>query len=128
VRQSQDGLSLKEVIAIAQAGHAAPVAFALGGIIALLTGLSYARLGLCFQSDGGSFTFLEHAFENRNVAGIGGWLLLVGYVGTLALYAYTFGIYGSAMLGDPDGLPMGILAPQSLLDWKYQSIRSLESF
>lgn len=127
MRQSKDErLSLKEVIAmgvggmvgggifsvlglaIAQAGHAAPIAFALGGIIALLTGLSYARLGLCFQSDGGSFTFLEHAFKNRNVAGIGGWLLLVGYVGTLALYAYTFGIYGSAMLGDAGGasLPM----------------------
>ncbi|WP_457673322.1 APC family permease [Thiolapillus sp.] len=87
-------------LAIAQAGHAAPIAFALGGIIALLTGLSYARLGLHFQSDGGSFTYLEKAFRNRNVAGMGGWLLLVGYVGTMALYAYTFGTYGAAMLGD----------------------------
>lgn len=86
-------------LAIAQAGHAAPVAFALGGIIALLTGLSYARLGLLFQSSGGSFTFLEHAFKNPGIAAIGGWLLLIGYVGTMALYAYTFGVYGSAMLG-----------------------------
>jgi len=87
-------------LAIAQAGHAAPIAFALGGIIALLTGLSYARLGLVYQSSGGSFTFLEHAFSHQNIAAIGGWLLLVGYVGTLSLYAYTFGVYGSAMLGD----------------------------
>ena len=86
-------------LAIAQAGHAAPVAFALGGVIAMLTGLAYARLGLRFQSDGGSFTYLERAFLNQNVAGIGGWLLLVGYVGTMALYAYTFGVYGTAMLG-----------------------------
>ena len=86
-------------LAIAQAGHAAPIAFALGGCIALLTGLSYARLGLLFQSSGGSFTFLEHAFSNPNIAAVGGWLLLVGYVGTMALYAYTFGVYGSAMLG-----------------------------
>jgi len=95
-------------LAIAQAGHAAPVAFALGGIIALLTGLSYAQLGLHFQSDGGSFTYLEHAFSNRNISGIGGWLLLVGYVGTMALYAYTFGVYGSAMLGgnETNSLPM----------------------
>lgn len=41
-------------LAIAQAGHAAPFAFTLGGCIALLTGLSYARLGLVFQSSGGS--------------------------------------------------------------------------
>ena len=80
-------------------GHAAPLAFALGGIIALLTGLSYAHLGLTFRSDGGSFTYLEHAFRNKNVAGIVGWLLIVGYIGTMALYAYTFGIYGAAMLG-----------------------------
>ncbi len=86
-------------LAMAQAGHAAPLAFALGGIIAWLTGLSYARLGLRFQSDGGSFTYLEHAFAHRTIAGIGGWLLLVGYVGTMALYAYTFGVYGAALLG-----------------------------
>ena len=91
-------------LAIAQAGHAAPLAFALGGAIALLTGLSYARLGLTFCSDGGSFTYLEHAFRHPNIAGLGGWLLLVGYIGTLGLYAYTFGAYGSALLGS-DGNP-----------------------
>jgi len=86
-------------LAIVQAGHAAPIAFLLGGIIALLTGLSYAKLGLTYQSDGGSFTFLEKAFATPFVAGLGGWLLLLGYVGTMALYAYTFAVYGSAMLG-----------------------------
>ena len=86
-------------IAVATGGHAAPVAFGLGGIIALLTGWTYARLGLAFRSDGGSFTYLEHAFRNENVAGIGGWILILGYVGTLSLYAYTFGVYGAALLG-----------------------------
>jgi len=118
IRQRQPGqLGLRELVAmgiggmvgggifsvlglsVSLAGHAAPVAFTLGGIIALLTGLSYSKLGLAFRSDGGSFTYLEHAFTNRNVAGIGGWLLLAGYIGTLALYAYTFGVYGAAMLG-----------------------------
>ena len=86
-------------LSVALAGHAAPIAFGLGGLIALLTGFSYARLGLSFRSDGGSFTYLEHAFRHKNVSGIGGWLLLTGYVGTLALYAYTFGVYGAAMFG-----------------------------
>jgi amino acid transporter len=120
---NKEKLSLKEVIAmgiggmvgggifsvlglaIAQAGHAAPIAFAIGGLVAMLTGLSYARLGLAFQSSGGSFTFLEHAFKNRNIAAMGGWLLLVGYVGTMALYAYTFGVYGTAMLGSNGTTP-----------------------
>ncbi len=86
-------------------GHAAPLAFAFGGVIALLTGYSYTRLGLHFRSDGGSFTYLEHAFRQRNIAGIGGWLLLVGYIGTMGLYAYTFGAYGAAMLGDKLNIP-----------------------
>jgi len=89
-------------LSVSMAGHAAPIAFALGGIIALLTGFSYARLGLTYRSDGGSFTYLEHAFDHPNIAAMGGWLLLVGYIGTLSLYAYTFGVYGSAMLGDSD--------------------------
>ncbi len=86
-------------LAILLAGHAAPIAFALCGIIAMITGLSYARLGLAFQSAGGSFTYLEHAFHHPNIAGLGGWLLLVGYIGTMSLYAFTFGVYGTAMFG-----------------------------
>ena len=93
-------------LAIGQAGHAAPLAFALGGVIAMLTGYSYTRLGLAFRSDGGSFTYLEHAFGTRTIAGLGGWLLLAGYIGTMALYAYTFGIYGAAMLGDAGRIPL----------------------
>ncbi len=90
-------------LAIQEAGHAAPLAFAIGGVIAILTGYSYTKLGLAFHSDGGSFTYLEHAFKSANVAGMGGWVLLVGYIGTLSLYAYTFGVYGAAMLGDGAG-------------------------
>ncbi len=90
-------------LAIGISGHAAPVVFAIGGVIALLTGLSYAKLGLAFRSAGGSFTYLEHSEVHNNVAGIAGWLLLAGYVGTLALYAYTFGAYGAAMLGAQAG-------------------------
>lgn len=92
-------------LAIAQAGHAAAIAFLLGGAIALATGLSYAKLGLAYRSDGGSFTYLEHAFRHPNIAGLGGWLLISGYVGTLALYAYTFGVYAGAMFGQSAHLP-----------------------
>ncbi len=87
-------------------GHAAPLAFAFGGVIALLTGYAYMKLGLHFRSDGGSFTYLERAFKQRNVAGIGGWLLLVGYIGAMGLYAYTFGVYGAAMLGERLNTPL----------------------
>ena len=87
-------------LSVSTSGHAAPIAFFIGGIIALLTGFSYAKLGIRFGGDGGSFTYLEKAFKGENIAGISGWLLLTGYIGTLALYSYTFGVYGTAMLGD----------------------------
>ena len=70
-------------LSVALAGHAAPIAFALGGIIALLTGFSYTKLGFSYHSDGGSFTYLERAFKHKNISGIGRWLLLTGYIGTL---------------------------------------------
>ncbi len=87
-------------LSVGLAGHAAPVAFLIGGIIALLTGYSYSKLGLKFRSDGGSFTYMEKSVKNRNIAAIGGWLLFVGYIGTLSLYSYTFGVYASAMAGN----------------------------
>ena len=125
MKKQQEKLGLKELVAmgvggmvgggifsvlglaVSLAGHAAPIAFGLGGGIAMLTGWSYIKLGLKYHSDGGSFTYLEHAFAHQNIAGLGGWLLLAGYVGTLGLYGYTFGVYGSAILGDAEaGSPM----------------------
>jgi amino acid transporter len=104
-------------LAIAQAGHAVPLTLAIGGMIALLTGLSYAHLGLAFQGDGGSFTYIEHAFDQPGLAAVIGWLLVGGYVGTLALYATAFGAYGETLVsgaGAP-GLLSGALAAVVLI-------------
>lgn len=84
-------------LAIETAGHATAIALAIGGLVALLTGYSYARLGLTFRGDGGSFTYIEQAFGKPTIAAVAGWLLVAGYVATLALYATTFGAYGAAL-------------------------------
>ncbi|MBN4016199.1 amino acid permease [Rhodospirillaceae bacterium AH-315-P19] len=89
-------------LAVDISGHAAPLAFGIGSLIALAAGYSYIRLALTYRNDGASFTYLEHAFPNQpNVAGITGWTVIVGYIGTLALYAFTFGAYGADLLGMP---------------------------
>lgn len=93
-------------LAIAVAGHAVALTLAGGGAIALLTGFSYAHLGLAFRGDGGSFTYIERAFAAPTIAGVAGWLLIVGYIGTLALYASAFGDYGFALLREA-----GLVAP-----------------
>ncbi len=117
--KSEQKLGLKELVAIGVggmigggifsvlgmaveiSGNAAPIAFAIGSLIALSAGYSYVKLALAFHNDGASFTYLEKAFPNNlNIAGIAGWTVIVGYVGTLSLYAYTFGAYGADLLGD----------------------------
>ena len=90
-------------MAVGIAGHAAPLAFAVGSVVALAAGYSYVKLALGFRSDGASFTYLEKAFPaHSNLAGIAGWTVIVGYIGTLALYAFTFGAYGAHLLGEEE--------------------------
>ncbi len=92
-------------LAVDVAGHAAPLAFVVGACVAALAGYSYVRLALSFHSDGASFTYLERAFPRHpNVAGIAGWTIIIGYVGTLALYAFTFGAYADHLLGGAQAL------------------------
>jgi len=103
-------------LAIAHAGHAVPLTLAVGGAIALLTSLSYAHLGLAFHGDGGSFTYIEHSFARPALAAVAGWLLVAGYVGTLALYASAFGAYGATLItGGAPTLLSGALAALVLL-------------
>ena len=71
-------------IAVGISGHAAPLAFALGSVIALLAGYSYTRLALTDRDDGASFTDLQRAYPGRPMgAGFVGWTVITGYVGTL---------------------------------------------
>ena len=103
-------------LAVSISGHAAPLAFLLGGIIALIAGYSYIRLALTYRNDGASFTYLEKAFpDHLSISGITGWTVVVGYIGTMALYAFTFGAYGAALFGEANNpllrqiLSIGIL-------------------
>jgi amino acid transporter len=118
---SREKLGLKELVAIGIgsmigggifsvmglaegiAGHATVLVFVVGGIIAMFAGYNYARLALRYREDGASYTYLRHAFPRKRwMASFVGWSVIVGYIGTLALYAYTFGSYGAAMLGWAD--------------------------
>lgn len=87
-------------LAVDVSGHAAPFAFMIGSLIAAIAGYSYVRLALTYRNDGASFTYLEKAFPRQLwIAGIAGWTVVFGYIGTLALYAFTFGAYSSHLFG-----------------------------
>ena len=116
-------------IAVGISGHATPFAFALGGLIAILAGYSYVRLALAYRDDGASFTYLEKAFpKHPNIAGVEGWTVIVGYVGTLALYAFTFGAYGSDLLGtENDPIVRIVLSSGVLLFFMVVNLRGVKS-
>jgi len=80
-------------VAMRQAGNAVVVSYLLAGVITLLTAYSYLKLTLHYGEHGGAFTFVEHVTDDDRIAGFVGWVLVVGYVGVMAMYAFAFGAY-----------------------------------
>jgi amino acid transporter len=87
-------------VTIDLAGHLAFAAFLIGGAIAALTAHAYARLALHSGRAGGPFSYLREEGHPRPAAWVA-WLLIVGYVFALAVYAFTFGHYLAHALGAP---------------------------
>lgn len=82
-------------------GNAAFLSFGLAGVIALITGISLSLLTVNFGERSGSLNFVRAA-AGRKAEGMVSWFLIVGYIFTISLYAYTFGAYGGRLIGlDP---------------------------
>ncbi len=77
---------------------AAPIAFFIAGLIALITAYSYAKLSVRYPSEGGTIEFIVRAFGPGVVPGWLNTLLLASYVIMLSLYSYAFGSYGAVLL------------------------------
>ena len=77
------------------AGNAMWLAFAIGGVVALLSTYSYAKLGAAFPSAGGAVHFLVKSFGDGVLAGGLNLFMWVGYIISLALYATAFGSYAA---------------------------------
>jgi len=71
---------------------AAPLALALAGIVFFCTVLTYAELASAIPESGGSCAFSRRAF-NDLMSFIAGWALLLDYIVTIAISAYTVGPY-----------------------------------
>ncbi len=83
-------------LAVQLAGGATPLAFAIAGLIALITSHSYAKLSVRFPSQGGTVEFLNRAFGAGVVTGSLNVLLWISYVVMLSLYSYAFGSYAAS--------------------------------
>jgi amino acid transporter len=83
-------------LAVQMAGGATPIAFAVAGVIALLTSYSYARLAVAYPHGAGTVAYLDRAFGPGYFTGSANVLLWLSYIVTLSLYAYAFGSYGAS--------------------------------
>jgi amino acid transporter len=80
--------------AAGEAGDALWVSFALGAVVALLTGLSYAELAPMFPTAGAEYVYLRHAFPRaRVVSFVVGVFLVAAATATAATVALAFAGY-----------------------------------
>lgn len=79
-------------VVVGIAGAWAWLSFVAAGLIALTAGYSYVKLTAYYGEGGGAFTFLRK-INAEGFAGSLAWVLIIGYVLTNAVYAFTFGQY-----------------------------------
>ena len=98
------------------AGNAMWLAFAIGGVVALLSTYSYAKLGATFPSAGGATHFLVKSFGDGVLAGGLNLFIWAGYIISLALYATAFGGYAATFVTTaPSALLLKSLAVASVV-------------
>jgi amino acid transporter len=85
-------------VVIGISGQLAWLSFVVAGLIALASGYSYVELTAHYRKGGGAFTFLRQIGAMQS-AGTLAWVLIVGYVLTNAVYAFTFGQYLAHVVG-----------------------------
>jgi len=82
------GLGLIAIVALG----ATPIVLAIAGIIYVFNALTYAEGGAMIPEAGGSASFARHGF-NDLIGFIAGWALMLSYIVTMAISAYTIPPY-----------------------------------
>lgn len=98
------------------AGNMMWLAFMIGGVVALLSTYSYAKLGAVYPSAGGAVHFLVKGFGDGVLSGGLNLFMWAGYIISLALYATAFGSYAATFFTTaPSPLLLKSLAIGSVL-------------
>jgi amino acid transporter len=84
--------SILGVVAMA-AGAAMWISFLIGGVIALFSTYSYAKLGAKYPSAGGAVQFLVEGWGPGTMSGSINVFMWIGYIISIALYAQGFAAY-----------------------------------
>jgi amino acid transporter/nucleotide-binding universal stress UspA family protein len=98
------------------AGPALIITFALNGLVALLTAMSYAELGSCYHNAGGGYLWIKEGLP-KAFGFLSGWMDWFGHSVACSLYALGFGAYFGFVLNEV-GLNFpewGFFSPQKIL-------------
>lgn len=90
-------------VTVQEAGNLTWLSFLIAGLIAFCTAISYSNLTAKFKESGGAFTYIKD-INHKSIAGGLSWLLIIGYVLTIAVYSSTFGHYLSYAFGINGGV------------------------
>ncbi|TVQ09332.1 MAG: amino acid permease, partial [Balneolaceae bacterium] len=119
-------------VAFAVSGPSAILAFALNGVIALITALSFAEMAAANPQSGGTYTYAKRALTVQVAFGVG-WVVWFASLVAAVLYALGFGAFAAFALQQiPSGdyasilhnrfLPV-LLAIAALVYYGYKLIR-----
>ena len=86
-------------VAFTTTGPAAMVAFALNGVIALMTALSFAELASKFPESGGTYAFSKKVLPVEAAAAVG-WVVWFASMVAAVLYAIGFAYFSTLMISD----------------------------
>lgn len=89
-------------LAAATTKGAVPIAFVIGGVIALVTAHCYGKLSVAYPDRGGTVAYLDRAFGATAFTGILNVLLVLSYIVMVGFYASAFGRFGASFLGDSE--------------------------
>ncbi len=83
-------------VAFAATGPSALLAFALNGLLAFVTALSFAELATAFPESGGTYTFAKKVLSVDAAFAVG-WIVWFASIAAGALYAVGFGYFASVL-------------------------------
>ena len=86
------GIMVLAGVAYASTGPAALIAFALNGLVAFVTAMSFAEMSAAFPESGGAYTFAKKVLSVRAAFGVG-WILWFAYIVAGVLYALGFAAF-----------------------------------
>ena len=109
------GIFVLTGIAAGVAGPALIIAFALNGVVALLTAMSYAELGSCYHDAGGGYLWVKEGLPKWN-GFLSGWMSWFAHAVACGLYALGFGAYFDHVLKE-----FGVMMPH----WGFLSTQKL---